>query len=48
MIRRDGLRQLMKRLQRRCWRMAGRKSSASNIKMPDVNALFGLEEGTGG
>ena len=28
--------------------MAGRKSSASNIKMPDVNALFGLEEGTGG
>ena len=28
--------------------MAGRKSSASNIKMPNVNALFGLEEGTGG
>ncbi len=28
--------------------MAGRKSSASNIQMPDVNALFGLEEGTGG
>ncbi|HBA49405.1 MAG TPA: chromosome partitioning protein ParB, partial [Lachnospiraceae bacterium] len=28
--------------------MAGRKSSASNIKMPDVNALFGLEEETGG
>ena len=27
--------------------MAGRKSSASNIKMPDVNALFGLEEDTG-
>ena len=27
--------------------MEGRKSSASNIKMPDVNALFGLEEDTG-
>lgn len=27
--------------------MAGRKSSASNIKMPDVNALFGLEESNG-
>ena len=27
--------------------MAGRKSSASNIKMPDVNALFGLEDDTG-
>ena len=27
--------------------MAGRKSSASNIKMPDVNALFGLEGNTG-
>ena len=24
--------------------MAGRKSSASNIKMPDVNMLFGLEQ----
>ena len=24
--------------------MAGRKSSASNIKMPDVNTLFGLEQ----
>lgn len=27
--------------------MAGRKSSVSNIKMPDVNALFGLEDGNG-
>ncbi len=27
--------------------MAGRKSSASNIQMPDVNALFGLEGNTG-
>ena len=27
--------------------MAGRKSSASNIKMPDVNALFGLEDSSG-
>lgn len=27
--------------------MAGRKSSASNIKMPDVNALFGLEDSNG-
>ena len=27
--------------------MAGRKSSASNIQMPDVNALFGLEGGNG-
>ena len=27
--------------------MAGRKSSASNIKMPDVNALFGLEDDNG-
>ena len=27
--------------------MAGRKSSASNIKMPDVNVLFGLEDDNG-
>ena len=27
--------------------MAGRKSSASNIKMTDVNALFGLEDSNG-
>lgn len=27
--------------------MAGRKSSVSNIQMPDVNALFGLEDGNG-
>lgn len=27
--------------------MAGRKSSASNIKMPDVNALFGIEDSSG-
>lgn len=27
--------------------MAGRKSSASNIKMPDVNVLFGLENDNG-
>ncbi len=27
--------------------MAGRKSTASNIKMPDVNVLFGLEDDNG-
>lgn len=27
--------------------MAGRKSSAANIKMPDVNTLFGLGQDSG-